>query len=332
MAPVERANPTREERMRQVSYGGQAVIDGVMMRGRRAMAVAVRDRQGRIVVHSEPIERGALGATLARLPLVRGVLTLVDTVRLGLRALLFSAAVAARDEADEQPAMPAVSDRALWGLAALSLAFVAGLLFILPLLLVSLIDPLIASPLVSNLVEGLIRLGFLLGYLVVVNRRTEVGRLFGYHGAEHQTINAFEAGAALTPASVRRFGLTHPRCGTSFLLLVVLLSVVVFALLGRPDFPVRLATRLLMLPVIAALAYEAVRLTTRLYRYPLTRWLAAPGLALQRLTTRPPDDGMRAVAIAALERVLLADRVVMAASPEPAWPRESQTAGSVHDG
>jgi uncharacterized protein YqhQ len=291
--------------MQATFFGGQAVMEGVMMRGRHCMAVAVRTPDGQIALHVEPLSDWRVRLPIAGWPLVRGVLLLADTLRLGMKALLFSARVA---EARTPPALP--GDAELRRPLAVSLALAVGFLFVLPLVVVLPLDGLITVDLASTLLEGGIRLGLLVGYLRLIGRLPEVERLFGYHGAEHQTINAYEAGADLTPAGVRRFGLTHPRCGTGFLLIVVLLSVVVFALLGRPPLPLRLAARILLLPVIAAVAYEYLRLTATLYRRRLGRWLAAPGLALQRLTTRPPDDGMREVAIAALQHVLAGDRAL----------------------
>lgn len=304
--------------MKGYFYGGQAVMEGVMMRGRRVMAVAVRDPEGEIVLHVEPIERRLGAGHLGRLPLVRGVLMLADTLRLGMRALIFSANVAARPRGVAGgPGTAPLSGPALWSTLAVSMGFAVGLFFVLPLLLVSLVDHVIAADLVSTMLEGGIRLGVLLGYLLVIGRAPEIQRVFGYHGAEHKTINAYEAGAPLTAPAVRPFGLAHPRCGTGFLLMVVLLSIGVFALLGRPPLPVRLASRLVLVPVIAALAYEYIRFTAAFYHVSVVRWLAAPSLALQRLTTREPDDSMLEVAIAALGRVLAEDGAPARAAERP---------------
>jgi uncharacterized protein YqhQ len=299
------------------------------------MAVAVRAADGQVVLRVEPVDGWRERLAAANWPFVRGVLLLADTLRLGMRALLFSAWVA--DHGAATPPPEAVGGARLRQTAVTSLAMGVGLLFVLPLLIVLPLDGLIASDLASTLLEGGIRLGLLVGYLRLIGRLPEVERLFGYHGAEHQTINAHEAGADLTPASVRRFGLTHPRCGTGFLLVVVLLAVVVFVLLGRPPLPLRLASRVLLLPVIAAVAYEYLRLTATFYHHRLARILAAPGLALQRLTTRPPDDSMREVAIAALQRVLAGDRESTAIR-RATTPRRADEVGTgptalpLHDG
>jgi uncharacterized protein YqhQ len=300
--------------MKQYHYGGQAVMEGVMMRGRHSMAVAVREPSGRVVLLHETLDGWVYRSKVVRWPLVRGVIMLADTLRLGMRALIFSANVAAREEtttANETASGEALSGPTLWATLGLSLSFAVGLFFILPLVIVGLLDRFIESAVVSNLLEGLIRLALLIGYLLLIGRLPEIGRVFGYHGAEHKTINAHEAGAALTPASVRRFSLAHPRCGTGFLLVVVLLSIVVFGLLGRPEMVLRIASRILLVPVIAAIAYEYIKLTAHFYHYALVRWLAAPSMLLQRLTTREPDDSMLEVAIAALQRVLVSDRLLV---------------------
>jgi uncharacterized protein YqhQ len=311
-------------------YGGQAVMEGVMMRGRRGMAVAVRDPGGQIVLHEEAIDGWLYRSRLARLPLVRGVVLLADTLRLGTRALIFSANVAGRDPAasEEEQQEEALTGPTLWTTLAISLSFAVGLFFVLPLVVIGFVDRFIESSLVSNVLEGAIRLALLMGYLVLIGRLPEIRRVFGYHGAEHKTINAYEAGAPLTPASVARFPLAHPRCGTGFLLVVVLLSIAVFALLGRPPMSLRIASRILLVPIIAGIGYEYIRFTATFYGHRIVRWLAAPSLALQRLTTREPDAGMLAVAITALERVVAADQVgAPVAVPPGAQPVEEAGTG-----
>jgi uncharacterized protein YqhQ len=200
---------------------------------------------------------------------------------------------------------------------AVSLCFAVGLFFVLPLGLIHLLDRWIASALVSNVVEGVIRLGLLVGYLALIGRLPDVRRLFGYHGAEHKTINAYEAGAPLDVATVQRQSTLHTRCGTGFLLVVVLFSIVVFAFLGRPPLPLRVLSRIVLVPVIAAFAYEFVRFGAAHYGNRLVRGLLTPSLALQRLTTREPDDGMVETAIVAFRRVLVADGLP---APDDATP------------
>ena len=295
------------------------------MRGRHGMAVAVRAPDDRVVVRFEPLAGWLTRSRLARVPFARGVVVLADTLRLGMRALFFSVEVASGEVDEATPASSYVepSDATLWSSVLFSTALAVGVFFLAPLGVTLLFDPFIASPLLANLLEGALRLGLLVGYLLLLGRRLEVQRLFRYHGAEHKTVNAFEAGAALTPASVRRFGLTHPRCGTGFLLVVVLVATVVFALLGRPDLPLRVVSRLALLPVIVAIAFEYVRLTADFYHLGLVRLLAAPSLALQRLSTREPDDAMLDVAITALQRVLAGEAALVgpAAGLEPAGER-----------
>lgn len=278
-------------------YGGQAVIEGVMMRGRSYMAVAMRAPDGKIVVHSEalsPIYRSAA----ARIPFLRGLVLLWDALALGARALALSANTQAGEEEEKLEGLPLALTMLL------SLGFAIGLFFVAPAGIGHLVEDFFdLSPLASALVEGGLRLGVLVGYLVLIGRVAEIKRVFGYHGAEHKTINAFEAGAELTPGVVEKFPIEHPRCGTAFLLTVVVFSIVLFALIGPMALLPRLALRVLLIPVLASLAYEYLRLTARYFHNPLVRLLVAPNLALQRLTTRPPDTGMLEVGIAAFQEM-----------------------------
>jgi uncharacterized protein YqhQ len=315
-------------------YGGQAVIEGVMMRGRNHWAVAVRAPDGAIVVHEEPVTSAFASSTVAKWPLVRGVALLWDSLTLGVRALRFSAAVAEEETttatASETPADSTAAriedpksaieearksymskaDAGVVGSMLLSLTLAVAVFFVLPLLLVGWADRWIADAWLSNVLEGGIRLALLLGYMAAIGRVPAIARVFGYHGAEHKTINAYEAGAPLTPGEVRRFTLIHPRCGTTFLLIVVVLSILLFILLGRPPMIWRIVSRIVLVPVVAAVAYEGIRWAAGHFGNPLVRAIMAPGLLLQRLTTRPPDDSMLEVGIAALQRVLVADGVL----------------------
>ena len=313
-------------RERPYYYGSQAVMEGVMMRGRRQMAVAVRQPDGRIALYSEPLDSWLYRSPVRNWPLVRGVFVLWDALLLGMRALTFSANVAVageeaegargpgREEGDEVPAAPAaaggIAGPLLWVAVAMSLTFAVGLFFVLPLLLIHALDRWIASSVVSNLVEGGIRLALLLAYLGAIGRVPDIRRVFGYHGAEHKTINAYEAGAPLDVPSVQRRSTLHIRCGTGFLLVVVLFSIVVFAFLGRPPLPLRILSRIVLVPAIAAFAYEFIRFGAAHYGNRLVRALLTPSLALQRLTTREPEDGMVEAAIVAFKRVLVADELL----------------------
>lgn len=298
-------------------YGGQAVMEGVMMRGQRQMAVAVRQPDGRIALYSEPLNSWIYRSRVRHWPLVRGAFVLWDALLLGMRALTLSANVAIIGEelasgadgtgqrGEEVPA--GVAGPMLWVTVAIALAFAVGLFFVLPLLIIHFLDRWIASAVVSNLVEGVIRLAILLGYLLLIGQMRDIRRVFGYHGAEHKTINAYEAGEPLDVPSVQRQSTLHTRCGTGFLLVVVLLSIVVFVFLGRPPLPLRILSRIVLVPAIAAVAYEFIRFGAAHYGNRLVRLLLTPSLALQRVTTREPEDGMVETAIVALKRVLIAD-------------------------
>ncbi|HLI52075.1 MAG TPA: DUF1385 domain-containing protein [Thermomicrobiaceae bacterium] len=295
----------------QSVYGGQAVMEGVMMRGLNDTAVAVQAPDGRIAVYHEPLVPGSTAKRLRPLPLFRGVFLLWDTMLIGVRALIFSANVALAEESDdgdersEEPG--ALEGPVLWATVAISVGFSVALFFLLPLVAVHFIDRHLSSSIVSNLVEGGIRLVLLVGYLLFLGQLKDVGRIFGYHGAEHKTINAYEAGDPLDVEHVRRHSISHPRCGTGFLLIVVLLSIVVFAFLGRPPFLWRIVSRIALVPVIAAIAYEFMKWTAAHIENRVVRILVAPSMALQHLTTRNPSDDMLETAIASLKRVFVAE-------------------------
>ncbi len=297
--------------MKLVSYGGQAVIEEVMMRGSKRVAIAMRKPSGEIVVRSEALPQGIYGR-LSKVPLLRGLVMLWDALILGTRALMLSADVALEEE------NVSLSGPAMWGTLATSLLFAVGLFVLLPMFLVGLADRLITAPLLSNLVEGLTRLAFFIAYLVAINRMPDIRRVFAYHGAEHKTINAYEAGAPLTPQSVREYSTAHVRCGTSFLLVVLLLFVLLSTFMGRPSFLLRLASRLVLLPLVSAIGYEVIKLSSKYSDHVWVKLLTTPGLWLQRLTTREPDDDMLAVAIAALQRVMAEESAPAETATTPA--------------
>jgi uncharacterized protein YqhQ len=282
-------------------YGGQAVLEGVMMRGRHALAVAVRAPNQEIVLHTRPLNPIYRGA-VSRTPFLRGLLGLWDALGLGWQALSFSATVAAgEDEKIEGPAA--------WLTIGLTVVFALALFSAGPAAAAYWLETALALPhWLAALIEGGLQIGLLVGYLWAIGRMPDIQRVFGYHGAEHKVINAFEAGADLTPASAARFPLEHPRCGTAFLLTVAVFSMFLFALLGPLPLRERLLSRLLLIPVVAALAFEYQRFTARHIGHPLMRALAAPGLALQRLTTREPEPAMLEVAIAAFEAMRAQER------------------------
>jgi uncharacterized protein YqhQ len=291
---------------REFNYGGQAVIEGVMMRGSRALAVAVRDPQGEIVVHTEPLDARIYGGKLARIPFVRGLTLLWDALGLGIKSLMFSANVALEEE-EEAEAHSVFEGPAQWGTVLFSLSFSILLFFLFPAFVGDVavrwlrLGP---APVLSNVIEGVVRLALLIGYIWAISFMPDIRRLFGYHGAEHKTINAYEAGAPLTPEHVARFSLEHPRCGTAFLLTVVIISILVYTLLPPLSLPLRLLSRVLLLPLIAGIAYEFIRFSARHQGNALIRLLTRPNLAMQRLTTREPEPEMLEVAILALEKVL----------------------------
>jgi uncharacterized protein YqhQ len=281
------------------NYGGQAVMEGVMMRGSRTMAVAVRDPQGQIVMHVEALNEALYRGPLGRLPFVRGLTMLWDALGLGIRGLMFSADVAVGEDEDVSFEGPLA-----WGTVIVALVLGVGLFFLLPKLTAALFERLFHSTLAGLVVEGAVRLLLFVGYVWLIGHMPDIRRVFAYHGAEHKTINAYEAGAPMTVEGVRPFGTAHARCGTAFLLTLVILSILVFAPLANLPLGWGLAARVLLIPVLAMLAYEAIRFSSQHAHWGWVQVLVAPNLALQRLTTREPDDSMIEVAIAALKRVL----------------------------
>ena len=282
---------------RIITYGGQAVIEGVMMRGQKGFAIAMRAPDGGIVIHKEKLGE-IYRSKIAKIPFLRGVILLWDALGLGMRALTLAANTqTGEDEKLEGPA--------LYVTMGISLTIGIGLFFLLPALaggwLQNFMSPATAaSPSglwAGNLLEGVLRLLLLIGYIWAIGFMPDVKRLFGYHGAEHKTINAFEAGAELTPESVSKFSLEHPRCGTAFLLTLVLFSIVAFTLLGPLPIFWRLVSRILLIPVLAGVSLEYIRWTANHLDNPIVRLLIKPNLALQSLTTREPDMSMLEVAI-----------------------------------
>lgn len=302
------------------------------MRGRHFVACAVREPKGSVIVTSEPLSATIYRSAWSKIPFVRAVTILWDTLVLGTKMLMYSANIAVADELARERSLkqplgatpaggespsnpappPALSTGVALGTLGVALAFGVGVFFVLPLVLVSLADPFLTgwfanndlAALASNLLEGLIRLALFLGYIWGISFMPDVRRVFQYHGAEHKTIAADEAGAPLSPDSIRRFSKEHPRCGTGFLLVVVVVSIFVFALLGRPALVLRIISRIVLIPVVAALSYELIKFSSAHRGNPLLNLLVVkPSLALQSLTTREPDDSMIQVAVAALERV-----------------------------
>jgi len=303
---------------RDAPVGGQAVLEGVMMRGVSTWAVAVRKPgphgpdgpPGEIEVTSEPLVSWAKRHRALRLPVVRGVVALGESLKVGVRALAIS--TNAQVEANEGEPKPIGG--VTWGLTvAASFALAIGLFFVVPVSLTSLIKDELGSALVFWLVEGLLRTAIFIGYIVAISRLRELRRVFEYHGAEHKTISCYEAGDRLTPARAEHYSRLHPRCGTSFLLIVMVLAIFVFAPIGLPEWYWLVLSRVLGIPLIAGLSYEVIKWAGRHRRKAWVRALMWPGLMLQNLTTREPDRDQLAVAIGALEAVL----AVESHRPEP---------------
>ncbi|MGH2964432.1 MAG: DUF1385 domain-containing protein [Solirubrobacterales bacterium] len=299
---------------RDAPVGGQAVLEGVMMRGVSTWAVAVRKPDGEIEVSSEPLVSWAKRNRILRWPVIRGVVALAESLRIGFRALAISANAQIEPEEGEE-AEPIGGFT--WGLTiALSVVLAVGLFFVIPVGATSLIKDQLGSPVLFWLVEGLLRTAIFIGYLAAVSRLRDLRRVFEYHGAEHKTISCYEAGDRLVPARAERYSRLHPRCGTSFLLVVMIVAIFVFAPLGLPAWYWLLASRILGIPLIAGISYEVIKWAGRNRRKRWVRAVMWPGLMLQNLTTREPDREQLAVAIAALESVLAVENPEEAAAAE----------------
>jgi len=288
--------------MKDAPIGGQAVLEGVMMRGVSTWAVAVRNLEGEVEVTSEPIVSWAKRHRVLRWPVIRGVVALGESLKIGFKALAISAN--AQLEEDEQGEKEEIGGW-MWGLTiAMSLALAVGLFFVIPVGATSLIKDWLGSALLFWLVEGILRTLIFIGYIVAISRLPDLRRVFEYHGAEHKTISCYEAGDELRPENAQRYSRLHPRCGTSFLLIVMILAIFVFAPIGLPEWYWLLASRILGIPLIAGLSYEVIKWAGKNRRKQWVRVLMWPGLMLQNLTTREPDLDQLAVAIRSLEEVL----------------------------
>ncbi|PJF39374.1 MAG: DUF1385 domain-containing protein [Phototrophicales bacterium] len=345
------------------NYGGQAVIEGVMMRGAHLAAIAVRDPQGNIVIHEEPLNSTIYQGRISKIPFLRGLIGLWDALVLGTRALIWSANIALIEEEEEATTesteekkswfsrLPfvgkilhafsisqriltigielaftenttqksradhdnAFSDVTVVGLVIVSLSLGVGLFMVLPAAASDFAGTLLGTEnrLIKDTIEALIKLGLFIGYIAAIGQMEDVKRLFGYHGAEHKTINAYEAGAPLVPEEVQKHSIEHPRCGTAFLLTVVFVSILAHAITGRPsNFFLLLLSRIAAVPIVAGLAYEIIKFTAKHIENPIIKLIIIPNLLLQRLTTRQPDNSMVEVAIHALQRVIHAEEVV----------------------
>lgn len=278
-------------------YGGQAVIEGVMMRGPDSRAVAVRKSDQSILVDEKEVGSITKRVPFLKWPFVRGTVVLIESLVMGIEALSFSASQAADDEEEQLTAKEIIITIIL----SLGLAI---LLFIVAPASVAYVLTMAPGGFNQSLVEGIIRIAIFLGYVAAIGRLGDIKRVFQYHGAEHKVINAYEAGEELVVEKIQRYPTLHPRCGTSFLLIVMVISILMFSLLGKQALWLRIISKILLLPAVAGISYELVKLSGKYATAPLCRVLIAPGMWLQKLTTNPPDDDQVEVAISAFKAVL----------------------------
>jgi len=286
-----------------------------MMRGQKAMVTAVRRPGGGLAFDTQLLS-GFYSGRLRRTPLIRGVIVLIEALVLGIRSLLYSANVSLEEEEAK------ISGWFVWLLLAVSVAVAVVLFFLAPLFLANLIKPYITSALVFSLVEGLIRVVIFVLYLWLISLVPDIKRYFAYHGAEHKSINAYEAGVPMEVEAVKKYGTAHRRCGTSFLFVVLIIAIIVFALVGLPSFGLLVLSRILLIPVIAGLGYEVIYFTANHADNPVVRVISAPGLWLQAMTTREPADDQLEVALAALSKAVEIDQA------EEAQPSKSALVSS----
>ncbi|MFC1899767.1 DUF1385 domain-containing protein [Chloroflexota bacterium] len=279
-------------------YGGQAVIEGVMMRGQKNMVTAVRRPNGEIAMDRRLLPTIYTGK-LRKTPLIRGVIVLIEAMVLGIKTLLYSANISLEEEGEQ------ISGGIVWLMVILSVSMSVLLFFMAPLFLTKLLDPFISSSLVFHLIEGVIRLTLFVLYLKIMSLLPDIKRVFSYHGAEHKTVNAYEAGVPLEVEAIKKYSTAHVRCGTSFLFAIMIIAILVFAIIGRPEsLLLMVLSRLILIPVISALGYEVTHFSGRHTGNRLVRSILYPGLLLQKLTTGEPDDSQLEIAIAALSEVI----------------------------
>ena len=282
-----------------LAFGGQAVMEGVMIRSKEHLVISVRQPNEEIVTKAEELHSLSEKFRFLKFPFVRGILALIETLYSGIKGIYFSANAAFGEEGGEEE--ESLSSKEIIVVIAVAICFSILLFSVTPFFLTSLMN--LGGGVLFNIAEGVVRLSFLLGYLAIISLFGDFKRIFQYHGAEHATINAYEAGVELNVENVRNYSRFHARCGTSFLLIVTLISILFFSLLTSPDYWVRLSYRIVLIPVISSVSYEALRLSDRYKDSRIVKALVAPGLLLQRLTTRQPDDKMLEVAITAVKHV-----------------------------
>ena len=295
-------------------YGGQAVIEGVMMRGREAVVTAVRQPDGEVAIDTKPLP-GIATDRVRKIPLIRGIAVLIESMVLGLKALLYSANISMQDEEKKEGEEKSSGGVAWWMMVGPMIGVVA-LFFLAPLFLTNLVSAHIGSSIIFHLVEGFIRLGLFIAYLKLITLVPDVKRVFAYHGAEHKVVNAYEDGVPLELEAVRKYNIAHVRCGTSFIFAVLIIAIVVFAFIGRPSLGVMVLSRVVLIPVIAGLGYEVTQYGARHLGSRLVKATLAPGLWLQKMTTREPDDSQIEIALSALKRVVEIDGAIDGAKKE----------------
>ena len=294
---------------KKFNYGGQAVIEGVMMRGRKAVVTVVRRPNGQLAMDVKSLP-SIYSSWMRRTPLIRGIVVLIEAMVLGIKSLLYSANIAVEEEEEE------ISTKAIWGMIATAVILVVALFFLAPLFLTKWANPYIPNSLVFHIIEGVIRLAIFIAYLKIISLLPDIKRVFTYHGAEHKTVNAYEAGVPLEVEAVREHSTAHVRCGTSFLFAVLIIAIVVFAFVGRQTLWLMVLSRVVLIPVIAALGYEVTYFGAKHIKNVLVRVILSPGLLLQSLTTGEPDDSQLEVAISALKKVVEIDEAEQAIQPQ----------------
>ena len=287
--------------MPKFNYGGQALIEGVLMRGRDAIAVAFRHPEGHIVWDAEPLNSGPHAWKLAKAPFVRGLIVLYETLVVGTKWLIRSANIQASADGVQ------LGKGSVALMLGITMTIAVAFFFLLPLFLASFTTQRVESDWVQHIVEGLIRVGLFLGYLALIARMPDIRRVFEYHGAEHMTIHALEHNDPLTVTEIRKYPTAHPRCGTEFLVVVILLSILLFGFLGRENPVLMVGGRILLIPVIAAIGYEILRFGAKHRANPLVKAIMAPGILVQMITTKQPSDDQIEVAIVSMEQALEAD-------------------------
>lgn len=287
--------------MARFSYGGQALIEGVLMRGRDAIAVAFRHPDGHIVWASESLKAGIHGSRLSKAPFVRGLVVLYETLVVGTKWLIRSANIQASADGVE------LGKGSVALMLGITLLLGIGVFFLLPLFVATLTTSSVQQDWVQHVVEGVVRVAIFLGYLALIARMPDIRRVFEYHGAEHMTIHALEAGDPLTTDNVRKYPTAHPRCGTEFLVVVIILSIFAFSLVGRQSLPIMVVSRILLVPVIAGIGYEILKFGAKHRDNPVVKALIAPGILVQMITTKQPSDDQIEVAIVSMEQALEAD-------------------------